>query len=578
MNFPRMLAAAALLWIWPAAVHPAKATAFPPQPPTEACSELLSALPVNHQDPGQYLPAAACLRRRDSLAALGSSDRMNAPMERNLRSRTGFSSLRSDSLLRSRLPSERRWFMTQMERLRVKRDIPRMLDMAYLTEAKALTDPDVFRELSAVYQAVPEPYRAGLALLRQVELDTLQAGYTQYQLETLLHAAGSEVEPGDLLDSLTAGFPHRGYRTAEILEGLSWSNRDYPAAFKNLSALMALKNPGPGVVLERVNRLQSLGYFDYAAELLDKEGWRNLGPPWLGMARTLHLQIRNHLQDWPAITAMAAGPSHAPLTGSDGGDAAGVTGGVRYPPFSDEETYIIGGAYLKLGMPAEALIRAQRLEERGEAPWGFRGRLLKAQALLALGNPKDAGKTLDALKKDPRRKEVTGPILFWQGCLALDQGRFAPAESLMVLASAYTGAEESQRALEYRFFMLLDTGAARPYFFKGLPESPLGPVQRARSLDRVARESPLWPFAQLEKAQIHLQNGDPDSAEAVFDSVSKRSPDKLAGFQAEAKAAFTAEKLPGGRQAALARYEDLLIKYQQGVIPEFSRGRIKALK
>jgi hypothetical protein len=97
-------------------------------------------------------------------------------------------------------------------------------------------------------------------------------------------------------------------------------------------------------------------------------------------------------------------------------------------------------------------------------------------------------------------------------------------------------------------------------------------------LDRVARESPLWPFAQLEKAQIHLQNGDPDSAEAVFDSVSKQSPDKLAGFQAEAKAAFTAEKFPGGRQAALARYEDLLIKYQQGVIPEFSRGRIKALK
>ena len=60
--------------------------------------------------------------------------------------------------------------------------------------------------------------------------------------------------------------------------------------------------------------------------------------------------------------------------------------------------------------------------------------------------------------------------------------------------------------------------------------------------------------------------------------MSKRSPDRLAGFQAEAKAAFIAEKLPGGRQAALARYEDLLIKYQQGVVPEFSRGRIKALR
>jgi tetratricopeptide (TPR) repeat protein len=593
VSFRRILAAAAALWVLPAAqaaavpAAPGKTPAVPPGP----CSELLSALPVNHQDPGQYLPAAACLRRRDSLAAIGSPDRLNAPMERNLRSRTGFSALPSDSLLRARLPSEKLWFMAQMERLRVKRDIPRMLDMAYLTEAKALPDADVFRQLSAVYQAVPEPYRAGLALLRQSELDTLQPGYIQYQLETLLHAAGSEIEPEDLLDSLTAGFPHRGYRTAEILEGLSWSNRNYPAAYRNLLALMALKHPGPGVVLERVNRLQGLGYFDYAAALLDKLDWRKLGPPWLGTARALHLQIRSQLQDWPAITAMAATPSQAPATGNPApaasGEAAGaapsgaageVTGGVRPPPFSDEENHIIGGAFLKLGMPAEALIRAKRLEEKGEAPWGFRGRLLKAQAQMALGNPKDAGKTLDALKKDPRRKEGTGPILFWQGCLALDQGRFAPAESLMVLASAYTGAEESQRALEYRFFMLLDTGAARPHFFKGQPESPHGPGDRAKSLDRVSRDSPLWPFAQLEKAQIHLQNGDPDSAEAVFDSVSKRSPDKLAGFQAEAKAAFTAEKLPGGRQAALARYEDLLIKYQQGVIPEFSRGRIKALK
>jgi hypothetical protein len=52
----------------------------------------------------------------------------------------------------------------------------------------------------------------------------------------------------------------------------------------------------------------------------------------------------------------------------------------------------------------------------------------------------------------------------------------------------------------------------------------------------------------------------------------------LAGYEAEARAAFLEEKLPGGRQAALARYEDLLIKYQRGVIPEFSRGRIRALR
>jgi len=40
--------------------------------------------------------------------------------------------------------------------------------------------------------------------------------------------------------------------------------------------------------------------------------------------------------------------------------------------------------------------------------------------------------------------------------------------------------------------------------------------QRRLSFD-LEKESGLWSFAQLEKAQIHLQNGDPDSAEAVFD-------------------------------------------------------------
>jgi tetratricopeptide (TPR) repeat protein len=570
-----------------ASASPAAVSASPkPQAPANLpCAELLAALPTGASDPSPYLPAAACLRRWDSTAALNDKgdNAPHSPLERGLKAGGGASGLASDSILRARLPSEKLWFMTHMERLRVRRDFPRMLDMAYLTEAKGLADAEIFRELAAVYLAVSDVYRTGLCLLRQGDLDSTQTGYIQYQLESLLHNSGSDVPATDLLDSLTARYPHRNARTAEILEGLCWNNRDYPAAYRNLLAMMSLKGAEAGVVLERIRRLQSLGYFDFAAALLDKLAWRKLGPPWLGIARTQYLQIRSQLQDWTAVTAEAEAAKGKAPAASANPDAApspasGVTGGVRYPPFGDEEIFLIGSAFLKLGMAEEALARARKLEEKGEAPWGFRGRLLKAQALMALGKPKDAAQALTALKKDPKRQEGTGPILFWQGCLALDQGRYASAESLMVLASAYTGAEESQRALEYRFFMLLDTGAARPHFFRGLPESPHGPGERGQSLDKVGRESPLWPFAQLEKAQIHLQNGDPDSAEAVFDAVSKQSPDRLAGFQAEAKAAFTAEKLPGGRQAALARYEDLLIKYQQGVIPEFSRGRIKALR
>ncbi|MDQ3001835.1 MAG: hypothetical protein M3Y08_11320 [Fibrobacterota bacterium] len=544
-----------------------------PTPAKDPCWEILESLTTGQTDPAPYLAAASCLRRQESQAAQKGVPGAHSPLERSLRSGSGRSDRASDSLLRARLPEKKGWFMTHLERFRVRRDIAKAQDMAYLTEAKAFPDPEVYRELAAVYLVVPDPYRTGLALLHQAELDTLQGGHLQYQLENLLHTNGSEITPEALLDSLTAGYPHRTARTAELMEVLSWSNRNYITAYRNLLAVMALKPPSAPNVLERVNRFQSLGYFDFAAAILDKLAWRRLPAASLTLARTLHLQIRHQLQDWPSI--IAEGTGVPPPTGQPGGP---VTEGVRYPPFNDEESYIIGNAHLKLGRPVEALARAGRLEEKGKPPWGFRGRLLKAQAQLAMGRPKEAEQTLTSLKRDPKRQEGTGPILFWQGCLALDQGRFPAAESLMVLASAYTGAQEAQRALEYRFFMLLDTGSARPHFFRGMPESPHSPAERAKSLDRVVDQSGLWAFAQLEKAQIHLQNGNPDSAEAVFDAVSKRSSDRLAAFQAEAKAAFTVEKLPGGRQAALARYEDLLIKYQQGVIPEFSRGRIRALK
>jgi hypothetical protein len=526
------------------------ATPAKPVPSAEnPCREMLAALPIGNNDPAPYLAAAACLRGQ----AAGS----HSPW---------------DSILKVRTPSARPWLLDQMERVRLRADIPKVLDMAYLAEALGSADADIQRELAVLYLAVPDTYRAGMALLRQSEADSLQTGYIQYQLENLTHYAGADLSAAALLDSLTGSYPHRMARTAELLETLSWSVRDYADAYRNLVAWMDLKRrdpkdpkrPDPALVIERVNRFQSLGYFDYSAALLAKLDWRHLAAPWFSTARSLDLQVRSRLQDWPGILAAAQDP--------------GVTGTLRGPGFNDEETYLIAEAQLHLGHAEAALSGAVGLEKKGEPPWGFRGRLLKARALTALGETREAGRTLDALKRDPKRREATGPILFWQSCLALDEGRYTAADSLLVLASAYTGAEESQRALEYRFFLLLDTSQARGDFFRGLPESPHDRAQRAQALDRVGEASPLWPFAQLEKAQIHLQNGDPDSAEAVFDRVSKRSPDRMAGFQAEAKAAFTAEKLPGGRQAALARYEDLLIKYQQGVVPEFSRGRIKALR
>jgi hypothetical protein len=557
----RAWAFAALAFAWAGAAEPA---APPPSGYQGPCRDILAALPAGKTDPAPYLDAAACLRRADSSA---SGYRM--PFEISLADR---SPRPSDALLRSRAPQDNGWMQAWLERIRVKRDAPRSLDMAWLAEAYLVaggpspgpSDLELWRELGAVYLSIPDPYHASLALLRQAELDTLQAGYVQYQIENALRTPGGDATAPELLDSLTSAYRHRIPRTAEILETLCWGERAYASAYKNFLAIKALKDPGPSADLDRVNRFQSLGYFDYAASILEKMQWRKQPQPWLGLARSAALQIRYQLQDWPALLSEA------------GGD---VTGKLPPAAYSPEEAFFVATALLKLGRAQDALDLLRAREPKAAPPWGFRGRLLRAQAQMALGKPQDAARTLDALKQDPKRTEGTGPILFWQACLALDQARFRSADSLLVLASAYTGSEEAQRALDYRFFLLLDTNAAaRQPFFHGLPEAPRSRDERRKSLDQVPAASPLRPFAQLEKAQILLGQGEPDSALAVFDAVARRSPVKLAGYEAEARAAFIEEKLPGGRQAALARYEDLLIKYQRGVIPEFSRGRIRALR
>jgi tetratricopeptide (TPR) repeat protein len=373
-----------------------------------------------------------------------------------------------------------------------------------------------------------------------------------------VRGAGTEIEPKRLLDSLSRAFVPRKASTAEILENLCWNHRHHPGAFRIFLARMDLERPDPSLVLDRAQRFHSLGYWDYASRLLDKVGWRKLPKAWYPQARALYLRNAYQLKDWAAVAAETEGP--------------------RSPPLTEEEELIAAGAAVELGRPDAALPRIRTLGIKAESPWSFQARLLEARALLSQGKPAEAAAVLDGLKRNPMRKQSSGPILFWQGRVALQRGRFAAAESLLVLASAYTGNEEAQRALEYRHWLLLDTTAARVQFFRGLPEAPHPPAERMRALDAVPADSPLWTYARLEKAQIWLELRNPDSARAVFEEAARLSRDAKPALEAEAKAAFLAEKLPGGRDAALARFEDLLIKYQQGVVPEFSRGRIKALK
>ncbi len=544
----RFLLRLSVAWLvtasWAATSHPGENPASPARAATP-CGDLLAALhPSTNADPAPWLAAARCLRQRDSATGNTFAD---------------------DSLLRSRLPESKAWYLTHLERLRLQGDAEHAADMAYLTERRAPADPDLERELAEVYPILPDLFHAALALLRAADLDTEQTASTASQIDNLLRLSASDAPVSLILDSLARTFRPQHRRPEEILEALCWNHRDYPCAFASATQSMRIRKTESTRAdiahdLDRADRFHSAGYFDYAASILETAGWRTQPPPWRTRMRGLFIQIRYQMQDWPAIA-----------------EESGESPWDRHPDVTPPELFAAASAQLKIGNPSAAARIAARVEEGPDGAWAYRAKLLRAQALLALGRSDEAADLLSQMKKDPDRTEATGPILFWQGCLAIEREKYPAAESLFVLASAYTGSEESQRALEYRFFLVADT-TGRRFFFPGLQESPRSAQDRLLRLAEVPAASGLWVFAGIEKAQIRLTLHQTDSALAEFERVAGSAGDKQTAMLANAKAAFLKEKLPGGKQAALATYEGLLINYQRGVIPEFSRGRIRALQ
>lgn len=200
--------------------------------------------------------------------------------------------------------------------------------------------------------------------------------------------------------------------------------------------------------------------------------------------------------------------------------------------------------------------------------------IARARASAAQGNWKATDSLLRSWKDNPARSGGSGEVLFWQGWSALHQGRRAPADSLFLLASAYVDEDISQRALEYRYALLLDTTAALTAYARGLPESPLPDSLRLVSLRSVPASSPLYPEARWQEAVLLEAKHSPE-AFAVLEDLS-RHPNTVAGRRAAAHLAFLQE--PEHSDSALAAYERLLLEYQQGVPSEFARNRMQTLK
>jgi hypothetical protein len=205
---------------------------------------------------------------------------------------------------------------------------------------------------------------------------------------------------------------------------------------------------------------------------------------------------------------------------------------------------------------------------------GFRHRreILMARLAASRGDWKGAESRLRAWKSNPSRLEGSGEVLFWLGWAALHQARITDADSLFVLASAYSGEDRAQEALEYRFAALLENSPSLQDYLRGLPESPLPEALRRASLERVPESSRLHPHALWQLAMMQEGRGSPLAAREILHKLA-RDATSLPGRRAIAYLGFLAED--SSSASALAAYEGLLLKHQNGVVPEFARKRME---
>src|SRR5690606_38160456 len=153
--------------------------------------------------------------------------------------------------------------------------------------------------------------------------------------------------------------------------------------------------------------------------------------------------------------------------------------------------------------------------------------------------------------------------------------RGARADSLFMLASAYQEDDRSRDALEYRFAGLLESGPALQDYLRGLPESPLPHSLRLASLAQVPPESPLHPQARWHLALLHETRGDTVVSRALLDTLARRGGG-VAGRRATLYLGLLREKQ--APDTALALYEALLLKQQQGVTAEAARKRVQEMR
>ncbi|MFC1585374.1 hypothetical protein ACFL5V_07495 [Fibrobacterota bacterium] len=467
-----------------------------------------------------------------------------------------------------KLPDDEDWFFSQLRKYRIHRELNSAMDLAYLAEIRFRDSRIIRPELNDIYQLSSQFFLAGRSYLHWLHLDKKKYTSVKLGLDNLLRIARIEVSSAELLDTLLSTVPLQSPLSFSVLEELCWIHKHYKGALAAHLGRLNLDNATWKDSERALQKMTAAGFYEFADLILKESSWREQKKPVYEEGLKYFLLIQYHQKNWRAIADENKRVKN-------------------WKDLSWENLFYLAAALSRIKYGSSDTIKSNRafssliaghLINQAPSPWDYKSVFIQVENLIAEGGYEKATELLIQEKTNPTRREGTGHILFWSAITALYQGNYSVADSLLVLATAYTNEEFTQRALKFRHWLIKDTsGVSRRSFFNGLDESPLSIHERRASIEQIPEKSPLWENGQLELARILWKTGRKDSALVILDALQARNGSGWTGLHAKAEANFMREK-EQPLLKSLAIYDEILLIYRQGIIAEFSRERIRQIK
>ncbi len=464
-----------------------------------------------------------------------------------------------------KFPQEESWIFQTLKNYRIHQESKSALGFAYLAENLVLETSLIRGELSETYLQNSEFVLAARSYLSETKDSGIRQFTINFKFKSLFKAASISYSAPELMDSLLVSLNEMDENQLIFLSDISWE-QNYPKGA--LVCLLRLKELGflnwdyANMWIQKFNNSKNFRESKILLSAFDKAN----NPREKQIVFGYKIFLAYELQDWAAFPRLKSNPELIK----------------NLPP---DYQYYLSYGLLKASYKnqndslrkASAKV-ANMLVDNRDKHWSQKALFVKVQIHIAEGKLKEARKKLLAEKHNPNREAGSGEILHWMAVVDLFEGYLKSADSLLVLSSSYTGEDFTQKSLEYRHFLVLDSSKSNVQnMLAGLEEHPSSLSEKLKYLAKIPENSALWGHAQLRRSEIFENLGKTDSSLAMLKRLSESQNSSWLGHLAKSKLNFLKEA-DISHEKSLEAYDEILLKYQRGILSEFSRERVKKIK